>query len=173
LIDIAPFERAVKAARGEIIVTSCGFLSYWQSHLSNLTKVPFISSSLNALDQLSRRYEPHEVLTLTLDAESLAEPHYGDHRAFAKGVAGLPKGSHLRAVIAKDETELDTDRVEEELVDLVTRAITVHHKHLLLECTNLPPYKAALRRVTGLPVSDILTCIEARRPGTIHPQFLQ
>jgi hypothetical protein len=33
---------------------------------------------------------------------------------------------------------------------------------VVLECTNLPPYRAALSRALGLPVYDLVTLVEAR-----------
>ena len=35
-------------------------------------------------------------------------------------------------------------------------------QHLVLECTNLPPYADALRQACGLPVHDITTLLRAR-----------
>ncbi len=36
---------------------------------------------------------------------------------------------------------------------------------LVLECTNLPPYAAALRRALGLPVYDVLDLLRLFRAG--------
>ena len=169
LIDITPFEDAVRRAQGEVIVTSCGFLSYWQDHLAGLADRPFISSALTALGSLCKTYAPHEILTLTFDADSLTEQHLGPYRP---DVIGLPVDLHLRRVISENQRSLDVTIAEAEAVKCVMDRQQPHHKRLLLECTNLPPYKAALARQTGLPVSDILTCIEAARPGTIRKAFL-
>ena len=49
-INIVPFEGALRIARGDVIVTSCGFLAYWQVHLQRSTRRPFISSALMALE---------------------------------------------------------------------------------------------------------------------------
>ena len=171
-IDISPFEAALAAARGEVVVTSCGFLSFWQDHLAAQTDRPFVSSALTALDGLSRQYAPGEVLILTFDAASLTPAHLGAHGAYATGIIGLPDNMHLKQVIAKDLTALDTEIASQELAELMPQVIEPQHKHLLLECTNLPPYKSALSAVTGLPVTDILTQIEIARPGTIKPEFL-
>ncbi len=173
LIDISPFETALEAASGDIIVTSCGFLSYWQDHLAALTDRPVICSSLSALGALSTQYDPDEVLTLTFDAQSLVPLHFGSYMAFAHHIVGLPESAHLRQVISQNRTTLDTSKAEKELKQLVTSFKTENHRHLLLECTNLPPYKAMLKREFGLPVTDILTCIEAARPGTVDQKFLE
>ncbi|MBV1895345.1 MAG: hypothetical protein KUG70_02725 [Rhodobacteraceae bacterium] len=172
LIDITAFETAVDRATGDVIVTSCGFLSYWQDHLASRTPKPFVSSALIALESLSRRYSAKEVLTLTFDKTSLTKQHFGAYADYKAGVIGLPDDMHLRRVISENRPTLDAARAGQELTKFLTKVRRPHHKHLLLECTNLPPYKAALQSETGLKVTDILTCIETVRPGTIQPRFL-
>lgn len=165
LIAIEPFETAVRQARGEVIVTSCGFLSFWQAHLASLTERPFIASALVALQGIE---DLSGVLTLTFDADRLGPLHFPGPMT---DVVGLAAGMHLREVIAKDLPDLDMRRAEAEVVALVERARTATHSLLLLECTNLPPYRAALQRALDLPVIDILTCIETLRPGTVTAAF--
>ena len=171
-IDIAPFETVLGSAKGEVIVTSCGFLAYWQNHLASQTYKPFISSSLVALETLSQSYSPEELLILTFDADSLNVSHLGQHKAYASSILGLPITCHLRQVISNNLTHLDADLAGAEIVAHVSKHLTPKHRHILLECTNLPPYKAALAQQTGLPVTDILTLIEFARAGTIQPDFL-
>ena len=43
---------------------------------------------------------------------------------------------------------------------------------LLLECTNLPPYKAALAARFDLEIFDILTLIHSVNPDIVDPAFL-
>ena len=66
----------------------------------------------------------------------------------------------LKQVISEDKLTLDENLASQEFNTFVATKIQSHHKHLLLECTNLPPYKKALQQQTKLPVTDILTCIE-------------
>ncbi|MEP4640154.1 MAG: aspartate/glutamate racemase family protein, partial [Yoonia sp.] len=171
-IYIAPFAEAIQHAKGDVIVTSCGFLSFWQDHLADLTSKPFISSALIGLNDLAQRYAPAEILILTFDADSLTPAHLGAFADHATGIVGLPKHTYLRQVIAGDQPNLDPDVARADVVETVRRALTPHHKHILLECTNLPPYKAALVAAFGLPVMDILSLIENIRPNTVHPDFL-
>ncbi|SDZ50074.1 hypothetical protein SAMN05444004_11766 [Jannaschia faecimaris] len=171
-IDIAPFEAAIALAQGEVIATSCGFLAPFQDRLAARTGRPVIASALGALDDLSLTHSPDQILIITFDASILGPAHLGRHAVFAQGIVGLPPDSHLRRVIVGDLTKLDTDRAGAEVVALVARHRRPAHRHILLECTNLPPYKAALRAATGLPVTDILSRIEAARPGTVVPAFV-
>ena len=168
LIDIVPFEGALRVARGEVIVTSCGFLSYWQTHLQRSARRPFISSALIALDGLAARFDPDEVMIVTFDAARLTRLHLGAYPEFVTSIVGLPADAHLRQVIEQDLSALDRDLARAELVALVTAQQMPRHRHILFECTNLPPYAAAVSAATGLPVTDILTQIEQVRPGTVE-----
>lgn len=172
LIDIAPFEQALEQARGDIVVTSCGFLIYWQDHLAAIAQrrgQVFISSSLVALDRISRRFSPEEVVILTYDSDCLSARHFGKYDNFRASVIGLPEASHLRRVISGDHPHLDAGRANEEVSALIHKR--QNPKHILLECTNLPPYKRALRLKTKASVSDILTEIESLRPNTVCPDY--
>ncbi|KIN73117.1 aspartate/glutamate racemase family protein [Sulfitobacter guttiformis] len=170
-IDIAPFEEALAQARGDIIVTSCGFLSYWQAHLAAMTDRPFISSSLTALDDLAQTYAPDELRILTFDEAALGEGHLGKHQTYLDSRVGLPEANHLRQVIKSNRKNLDRAQATDEITALLRESQNATHRHILLECTNLPPYRAAIRAATGLPVTDILTCIETICPGAIAPEF--
>jgi hypothetical protein len=168
-IHIAPFEEALSTARGDVIVTSCGFLSFWQTHLAARTDRPFISSALTALPELCDMYAPEDILTVAFDADILNEAHFGPHQT---DVIGLLADMHLRQVIANNLSQLDIALARQEITDYVRAKRMPHHKHILLECTNLPPYKDAIGTATNLPITDILTCIEAARPNTVRPEFM-
>ncbi|MDG1167863.1 MAG: hypothetical protein P8N14_01595 [Sulfitobacter sp.] len=170
-IDIEPFKEALKQAEGDIIVTSCGFLSYWQDHLAALTGRPFIASALTALDSLAARHTPDALMILTFNADALGAAHLRGHTGYASSILGLAPQMHLRKVITRNLEVLDSPLAGEQIATLVSTHQTTAHRHILLECTNLPPYRAAIQAVTGLPVTDILTCIEATCPGAIAKQF--
>ncbi len=168
-IPIAPFEAALAQATGDIIVTSCGFLSYWQTHLAAKTEKPFVSSALTALPTLCENHAAHEIMTVTFDAASLNENHFGPYQT---DVIGLPGDMHLVDVISQNLRILNDAQAGQEIADFIAAQRKPNHKHILLECTNLPPYKRTIAALTGLPITDILTCIEAKRPKTIEPEFL-
>lgn len=170
-IDITPFAEAIKQATGDIIVTSCGFLSYWQDHLANLTDRPFISSSLTALDRLHRNFSPEQICIVTFDAARLNAAHLGRHSKYASSIIGLPQTHHLRQVIEQNQTKLIRRTAAAEIKQFIAHSQTSAHRHIILECTNLPPYRETINAATGLPVTDILTLIEATCPGSVAPCF--
>lgn len=170
-IDVAPFADALAHAQGDIIVTSCGFLSYWQEALAALTDRPFISSALTALDHLHAEHRPEAMRILTFNQDALGKAHLGNHPEYLGSIIGLHPTHHLRQVISKNLSALDPARASAEIITLLSETQTTAHRHILLECTNMPPYRAAITAATGLPVTDILSCIEAVCPGAIAPEF--
>ncbi|WP_420011899.1 hypothetical protein [Tateyamaria sp.] len=165
-VDIAPFEAALRSARGDVITTSCGFLAHWQTHLAALTDRPVIASALTALPDLDG-----PVTVLTFDADKLVAGH-GAVLAHADEVIGLRPDMHLRRVIEGDLDALDQAVAGREVAALVAHSVPRDTATLLLECTNLPPYKPAIRDVFAGRIVDILTQIERARPGTVKPAFL-
>jgi hypothetical protein len=67
-------------------------------------------------------------------------------------------------VITRDLAVLDQAAAESDVL-AAGQALLAAHPDLgavVLECTNLPPYRAALSRALGLPVYDLVTLVEAR-----------
>jgi len=170
-IDITPFERALAQATGDVIVTSCGFLSYWQDHLAALCDRPFISSALTTMDRLHRMYTPDQIAIITFDAARLNAAHLGAHKAYADSIIGLPPTCHLRDVIENNKGHLDLCHARAEMRSFAEQNLRPTHRHIVLECTNLPPYREIFKDVSGLPVTDILTCVETTTTGTVARRF--
>ena len=169
-VDIAPFADALAQARGEVIATSCGFLAYWQQHLEALTDRPFIASALNALNRLNTPADRTAILTF--DADTLMAGHRALITGRAAHVVGLRPDMHLREVIKQDARALDETLAAREIAHLVAQSVPEWCNTLVLECTNLPPYKKAIADQFGGQIIDILTEIEHCRPGTVAPAFL-
>lgn len=140
------------------IGTSCGFLAYFQHELASALPVPVISSALLACERLSHP----GILTFNLaalDAQLLS-------------AAGVPKGVPARGVdpagefhraIVEDRTEMDLAKAESEVV-AAARSLVADHpevRTLVLECTNMPPYRRAIEQATGRPTIDLLRLLTA------------
>ena len=172
--DLDDVENALGAAAGQVVATSCGFLCHWQSRLEAVCPAPFISSSLLDLPRLVARHGADGLAVVTFDADTLRAPFYRDALAGFDGpVIGLDPQSHLRQVIAGDLPELDAARAGAELADLVGGSIKDRDvRALLLECTNLAPYKQELKTRFNVEVYDILTMINDVHPCMVKPEFL-
>lgn len=152
-------------ARGAtLITTSCGFLARYQAAMSEALPVPVITSSLLLCASLP------QPIVLTINASSLS-PELLAAAGVPPGtpVIGVPPESHFRQQILGNRTTLDLARAEAELVALVKDLKNDHPqaRHLVLECTNMPPYAQALAEASGLPVHHLMTAIAAHTRN--HP----
>ena len=172
--DMTAVKAAMDTARGEIITTSCGFLCYWQDRLAARTVKPFVSSALLALPDLRRHFANDELAILTFNANVLTSPAFAPSLGgFAGSILGLPEDAHLRQVIANDLPTLDRQRAEDEIVRLVDGLCTSGRvKALLLECTNLSPYKQALKARFDIEIFDILTLVDDIKADIVDPAYL-
>lgn len=152
---LAPFVDAARALQAEgaaAITTSCGFLIRFQAELQAALDVPVWTSSLLALPALPRPG------VITVDAQSLASL-VGD-----TPVEGLAPGCSLQRTLLDDLPTLDTAQAEADTVAAAQRLVQRHPgiESLVLECTNLPPYAAAVQRATGRPVHHLMSFVHER-----------
>ena len=148
------------AAQGAVgLSTSCGFLSLYQKELEALSPVPIATSALLMIAKLKGR----RVGVLTASARNLTPAHL--EAVDAPGdtpVEGMPETGSFAHTFLRNGTTLDRDAVEGEAI-AAGRALLKKHPGvdtIVLECTNLPPYKPALQRALGLPVHDVLDLLK-------------
>ena len=172
-IDLDPFFNAINKATGDLITTSCGFLSPFQSELDAICNVPFIASSLVQLEHLKNIYTPPELQIITFDAVKLGVAHLPEEcEDFAGSIYGLNSNAHLRNVIENNIKQLDPVKAAIDVCAVVEQNNNKLVKSILLECTNLPPYKSEIRRISNVPIYDILTAIENELPNSVQTNFL-
>ena len=172
--NITAVEAAVDKAQGDILTTSCGFLCYWQDRLEARTATTFVSSALLALPKLRQIFADDELAILTFNADVLGSPAFAPSLGgFGGPIVDLGEESYLRQVISNNLPALDRQRAEDEIVRLVDGMCADGKvKALLLECTNLPPYKQALKAKFDIEIFDILTLIDSIKANLVDPAYL-
>ena len=174
--DDALLEPIVQGARqleregAALVATTCGFLCRYQPALAGSLGVPVITSSLLQVREL------HAPGIVTIDADSL-----GRRELQAVGVGaevpvqGVRQDAQFRLRILGNQPSLDLRQSCEDVVEaarlLVERNPEV--RNVVLECTNMPPYRAAVERATARPVHDMETLLlrswRALRQGARSP----
>ena len=153
-------DQGVRAVTGD-----CGFMALHQKRLARDLEVPvFLSSLLQIPFMLSILGEKSKVGVLTADGSSLDETLLavvGVTDADRLVVEGLEAQPHFHRFAIQETGTLDTEKVAAEVVEagrhLMARDKTI--KALLLECSLLPPYAAALQAAVQVPVFDYITMI--------------
>jgi Asp/Glu/hydantoin racemase len=76
-------------------------------------------------------------------------------------------------VILDDEMELDVDKSREELIRVAKRMLLEHPEvgAIVLECTNMPPYAAAIQKEVHLPIFDIYTLVIMVYHAVVKKEF--
>jgi Asp/Glu/hydantoin racemase len=160
----------VEAARelvslgAEAITTNCGFLSLFQREIAAAVGVPVATSSLLQVPWVQATLPPGKrVGVLTVSKASLTPAHFEAAGVpLDTPVMGTEGGREFFRVLIRAEAEdMDVALAERDILD-AGRALVATHPEVgavVLECTNMPPYAAALQAALGLPVFDIYSLI--------------
>ena len=145
------------------ITTNCGFLSLFQDELADAVGVPVSTSSLMQVEFVNRLLpRGKRAGILTISASTLTPAHLQKARVPEGTPVGSTEGGRefTRAILG-NELELDVALARQ---DNIEAAIALQKAHpdlgaIVLECTNMIPYAADIRRATGLPVFSIYNFI--------------
>lgn len=149
----------------EAITTNCGFLSIFQNDIADAVQVPVATSSMMQVPWVQATLPAGKRVGIVTVSGSTITP------AHLKAV-GVPldtpmigtEGGHefFRVLIKAEKQDMDVDLARADVVDagleLVRRNPDIGA--IVLECTNMPPYAAALREAVNLPVYDIYSMIQ-------------
>ena len=74
---------------------------------------------------------------------------------------GMEASESLQRVFIEGRQTLDEKKCGKEMQEAALNLITVNPDigAIVLECTNMPPYTRIVRKVTGVPVFDMVTMI--------------
>lgn len=148
----------------EAITTNCGFLSLFQAEMAAAVAVPVATSSLMQVPWVQATLPPGKrVGVVTVSRGSLTPAHL-DAAGVPRDVPieGTEEGREFfRVLIKAEKQDMDVALAEADILDAGRRLVARHPEvgAIVLECTNMPPYAAALREEIGLPVYDIYTLV--------------
>lgn len=153
-------------ANGVRAVTSdCGFMGIHQSRLAEILEVPVLLSSLLQVPFIELLLPPRSRIgVLTADSRGIDDElltAVGIRDPFRLVLAGMQDRPHFKEAILDEVGFLNSDRMADETVEAARELLAENPdiRAFLLECSVLPPYAAAVREATGLPVFDFQTMI--------------
>lgn len=163
---IEPFCQAAQKlqARGAAaITTGCGFLVLFQKQLADAVSVPLFSSSLLQLPMVHRMISADRKVGLLVAKQvSLTPRHLAAIGAedVPVCVTGMESSTEFREVMLEGRrVELDVERLKADVLGQVEELARANPDlgALVIECTDLVPFAAAIQQRLGLPVFDIVT----------------
>ena len=154
----------------EAITTSCGFLVLFQQELAAAVGVPVATSALLQVPWVQATLPPgRRVGVLTVSRTALTPAHLAAAGVPADiPIAGTEDGQEFfRVMVRGDKDDLDVALARQDILDAGRDLIQRHPEvgAIVLECTNMPPYAAALQAATGRPVHDIHTLVRWLHQG--------
>lgn len=162
----------VRAVTGD-----CGFMVLYQEELAEQLGVPVFMSSLLQIPFLTRVIaEKEKIGIITADSRVLDEFVLGKAGVADAGrlrIKGLEDKAHFTSAIIEERGLLDAEKMEAEVVSLARElaAEDPSVRIILLECSVLPPYGAAIQEALGLPVFDFVTMINYVFSGVVKTRF--
>jgi Asp/Glu/hydantoin racemase len=161
--------RSLEADGVDGITTNCGFLALFQEELAEAVGVPVLTSSLmqvRAVNALLPRGKRAGVLTIS---GSTLTPAHLEKAGVPDGtpIGTTEGGAHFTQAILGDAFELDLDLAEKDNMEAALAMQAAHPDMgaLVLECTNMTPYAAAIRAATGLPVFSMVSFVNWFQSG--------
>ena len=157
------------------LTTNCGFLSLIQDAIQDAVDIPVAASSLmqvpfvDALLPGDRRCG-----ILTISSESLSPDHLRAAGARVDTpIIGTEGGHEFTHKILSDLPQIDFDLCRKDLIDAARRLVTEYSNigAIILECTNMVPYAAEIRKQTGVPVYSIYTLVCWLQSGLLPRRF--
>jgi Asp/Glu/hydantoin racemase len=160
----------------EAITTNCGFLSLFQRELAAHVGVPVATSALLQVPWVQATLPPGQRVGIVTVSKSTLTPRHLEAAGVPPDtpIAGTEGGRELFRVLIRGETpDLDIARAEQDVLDAarVLVAASPEVGAIVLECTNMPPYAAAVARETGRPVFDIHSLISWFHAGLRPRRF--
>lgn len=142
------------------ITSNCGFMAVYQQAVTAAVAIPVFLSSLLQLHTVApmvgrdRRIGVLTANSAALTPRVLGAIGFTDIDRLA--IQGLEDYQHFREVIFEETGRMEPERFAAEVLDA---ARTLHRRApdigaIVLECSDLPVYSAAIREATGLPVYD-------------------
>lgn len=160
----------------EAITTNCGFLSLFQQEIAAAVRVPVATSSMMQVSWVQATLPPGKrVGIVTVCGETLTPAHLQAVGApIDTPYVGTENGREFfRVLIKAEKTDMDVSVARQDIVE-AGRTLVARHPDvgaIVLECTNMPPYAAALREAVGLPVYDIYSMINWFHAGLRPRRF--
>ena len=147
------------------ITGDCGHLIQFQKEVAAAVQIPVFLSSWLQVPFIARIIPPHQKIGVLMANSRYLRKEFlinaGIDETIPMIVVGMESQPAFRAAIIEESGELDTAVVEQEVVG-VARKLKQENPDIgavFLECSDMPPYAAAIQEALHLPVFDFVTMI--------------
>jgi Asp/Glu/hydantoin racemase len=177
LPDFLAAAEELVALGAEAITTNCGFLSLFQREIAAHVGIPVATSSLMQVAWVQATLPPGKRVGLVTVSRSTLSPAHLEAVGVPTDIpiVGTENGREFFRVLIKAEKEdMDVAAARQDVLDAGRELVARHPSvgAIVLECTNMPPYAAALQASIGLPVYDIYSMVSWFHAG-VRPRIFR
>ncbi len=160
------------------IAMCCGFFSLIQPIIAASVSIPVLTSPLIMIPVIHQMIKPDQSIVVVTASKKLLSGEFFsavgadiNHRII---VAGLDNSAVFNSMCMGGKAiSYETDDLRDDVIDSIQHAQKSNPQigAVLLECTSLPPFAAAVKEHTGLPVFDFIACIEWMHRALIPTRY--
>lgn len=164
--------RALEAQGVRALSSDCGFMLQFQDEVRRAVKIPVALSSLLQLPMMAATIAAERpIAILTADSNNLTEAFLAKAGLKVPNklvIRGLQDQPEFRSAVFDEKGSIDAAQIEKEVVGVVQDIQRAHPTlgGILLECSMLPPYAAAVQAASGVPVYDFITMMNQLHAAT-------
>jgi Asp/Glu/hydantoin racemase len=162
---IATAKHMVENEGVRAISSACGFFGNFHNQVAETVDVPVALSSLVQLPWIKALIKPNQKIgILTANASAMTPELFKscniiDHSNIV--IKDMMQSENFSAVVDM-RGHFDNGKAKDEVVDTALKLFEEDNDigAILLECSDMPPYAAAIQAATQLPVFDFITLIK-------------
>lgn len=167
------------ADQGVAAITSdCGYMALYQQEVAKAVGVPVFLSSLLQVPFEYRTLPPGKKIGIIVADSRRMTPRIlanaGVDDSVPYVVAGMEEQPAFWSAIIDETGSLDSEAIQKEAVSVATALVKSHPDVgiIHLECSNLPPYAAAIQEAVRLPVYDFNTMLQLVYSSFTRPRYV-
>jgi len=144
------------------ITTSCGFNAIFQKELADAVDIPVFTSSLMQVPLVKHMLGKQKTLgVITAKKSALSTLHLknaGISSDISLHIEGLETCTEWNKIFLSPDDDIDLVKIEHDIMNVASSMMSQSDiGAFILECTDLPPFSDAIRKMTGRPVFDFVT----------------
>jgi len=165
-------DEGVKAVTG-----ACGFMALFQRQVADALDIPVFLSSLLQIPFIYQMLpRGRKIGVISADSSALTLEHFscvGINPDIPLILRGMQNQKEFREAVLLEKGTLDSDQIKREVVEVAEEMVYKDPDIavIMLECSDLPPYAAAVQAAVNRPVFDFITMIQYVHSALVRRQF--
>lgn len=165
-------DEGVKAITG-----ACGFMALFQRQVVDALDIPVFLSSLLQIPFIYQMLpRGRKIGVISADSSALTLEHFssvGINPDIPLIIGGMENQKEFREAVLLEKGTLDSDQIKREVVEIAEEMVYKDPDIavIVLECSDLPPYAAAVQAAVNRPVFDFITMIQYVHSALVRRQF--